>query len=40
MRHFDFQVVNVHNPVKERAYISKLHDDMFVRISEADWSCI
>lgn len=40
MRHFDFQVVNVHNPVKERAYISKLHDDMFVRISEADWSYI
>ncbi|KAK4199548.1 putative cytochrome P450 E-class, group I [Triangularia verruculosa] len=40
MRHFDFQVVNVHTPVKERAYVGKLHDDMFVRISEADWDIV
>ncbi|KAK4171797.1 putative cytochrome P450 E-class, group I [Triangularia setosa] len=40
MRVFDFQIVNVHKPVKEKAYVSKLHDDMFVRISEADWSSI
>ncbi|KAK0736747.1 cytochrome P450 [Apiosordaria backusii] len=38
MRWFDFQVVNVHKPVIEKAYVSKLHDDMFVRIAEADWA--
>ncbi|VBB84318.1 Putative cytochrome P450 E-class, group I [Podospora comata] len=40
LRHFDFQIVNVQNPVKERAYLTKLHEDMFVRITETDWSTI
>ncbi|KAK4205493.1 cytochrome P450 [Triangularia verruculosa] len=40
MRAFGFQIVNVHRPVKETSYITKLHDDMFVRISEADWDSV
>jgi len=33
---FDFQVINTYKPTKENIYLTRLHKDMWVRITKAD----
>jgi len=40
MRAFDFQPINPLKPGKEYCYTARFVDEMWVRITEADWEFV